>query len=82
MIDFRGDIKATARKKFIISKVVLRAMDPSLLAHDLVASGLESPFSQYYVNSVKSFDGKDSTIDPSVLVKTWNVGLETARRTI
>ena len=82
MTDFRGDIKPQSKRKFIVSQVVSRTMDPSLFAFDLETSGSYSPFSQYYVGSIKTFDGKDSSLDPSLLARTWNIGLETAKRTI
>ena len=34
------------------------------------------------MKSIKTFDDKDSTVDPSFLTKNWNICLETARRTI
>ena len=65
MIDFRGDIQPPAKRKFIVSRLVSRALDPSLFALDLETAGSWSPFSQYYVKSIKTFDGKDSTLDKS-----------------
>ena len=48
-----------------MSQLESRALDPSLFALDLETAGSWSPFSQYYVKSIKTFDGKDSTLDKS-----------------
>ena len=53
-----------------MSQLESRALDPSLFALDLETAGSWSPFSQYYVKLIKTFDGKDSTLDPSFLAKT------------
>ena len=58
------------------------AMDPTTFAHDLVSSVCDSPFSSHHVAAVKSVNGVDSGLDPIMLSKTWNIGLETAKCTV
>ena len=81
MVDLRGDIKHAQNCKFVVSSIVSRTLDPSLFTYDLIKLEQSSPYSTYYVKSVKSFDGKYSLLDPAVLARTQNIGLEIARRT-
>ena len=55
-----------------------RTVEPSLFALVLTTSAKSSPFNQFHTKSVKCFDDKDSVMDPLVLAKNWNIGVETA----
>ena len=70
MVDLRGDIKHAQNCKFVVSSIVSRTLDPSLFTYDLIKLEQSSPYSTYYVKSVKSFDGKYSLLDPAVLART------------
>ena len=80
MIDFSGDVKQPAPKKFIVSSFLSRSAEPSLFASDLISN--VGSFSKFRINSVKCVDGKDSVMDPLVLARNWNVSVDTAKRTI
>lgn len=80
MVDFSGDIKKLAPKKFIISAFVSRSAEPSLFVSDLISN--VGSFSKFCINSVKCVDGKNSVKDPLVLAQNWNVSADTAKRTI
>ena len=80
MVDFSGDVKQPAPKKFIVSSFLSRSAEPSLFASDLISN--VGSFSKFRINSVKCVDGKDSVMDPLVLARNWNVSVDTAKRTI
>ena len=81
MLDFRGEVKDLPPRKFIVSTASCTT-DPFMFAHDLESKVGPNPFSQFHAKSVRSVDGKDSLMDPLVLARKWNVGVDTARRTI
>ena len=81
MLDFRGEVKDLPPRKFIVSTASCTT-DPFMFAHDLESKVGPNPFGQFYVKSVRSVDGKDSLMDPLVLARKWNVGVDIARRTI
>ena len=82
MMNYQGEVKQPAPRKFIVSSVLSRSDDPSLFAYDLVKSVSDNPLSCHQVCSIKSFDGGTSGLDPIQLARTWNIGLETAKRAI
>ena len=82
MTDFRGELKVTGPRKFIVSSIQTSSVEPDLFAENLVKSAQSCPSSVYYVKAVKSLDGKDSSLDPMTLARTWNVSVDIARRTI
>ena len=82
MVNHKGELKDKNPRNFIVSSVVSRALDPTLLAHDLLKSVSDNVFSRHRVQSVKSLNGMDSGLDPVQLASVWNIGIETAKRTI
>ena len=66
----------------VISRIVSFTVELSLFAYDLMKHIHYSPYSTYHITSTKSFDDKDSLLDPVVLAHMWNIALETARRII
>ena len=82
MMNYQGEVKNPPRRQFIVSKILSRTMDPTTFVHDLVSSVCDNSFSSHHVAAVKSVNGVDTGLDPVTLSKTWNIGLETAKRTI
>ena len=82
MMNYQGEVKNPPPRKFLVSKILSRTMDPTTFAHDLVSSVSDNSFSSHHVAAVKSVNGVDTGLDPLTLSKTWNIGLETAKRTI
>ena len=82
MVNHKGELKEKNARKFIVSSVLSRALEPSLLANDLLESVSDNVFSRHRVRSVKSLNGMDSGLDPAQLASVWNIGIETAKRTI
>ena len=80
MVDFSGDVKQPASKKFIVSAFLSHSTGPSLFASDLISN--VGSFSKFRIKTVKSVDGKDSVMDPLMLARNWNVSVDTAKRTI
>jgi hypothetical protein len=52
------------------------------LLEDLEARAASSTCSTMYVNSIRTADGSKSTISPKDLSIKWNIGLDTARKTL
>ncbi len=82
MLDFRGEVKEVAPRELIVSNTVSHIADPFLIAYDMESRVDNSPFSYFYVKSVKSVDGRESLIDPLVLAKKQNIGVDIACSTI
>ena len=82
MVNFRGNLKEKAPRKFIVSSIHTSSVEPNLFADSLMTRAQSSPTSSYYVKAVKSLDGTDLSLDPVILAKTWNVSVDIARRTI
>ena len=82
MVDFKGKVKEPPPKKFIVSSILSRTTEPSMFASVLKSSAQSSPFSEYWIKSVTSIDGRDSVMDPLALAHNWNIGVEIAKRTI
>ena len=82
MMDHEGKIKESGNKQFIVSKILSRTSDPITFAHDVMKSVHANQFSAHQIKSVKSLNGIDAGIDPAELAKIWNIGMETAKRTI
>ena len=76
MLTYRGELKEESRKKFIVSSVISRALDPVAIVRDIEARSI------HRVYSIKMADGTKSKITPSELPDIWGIGLETARRTL
>ena len=63
-----------------MSSIHASSVEPDLFAESLIIRAQSSPPSLYYVKAVKSLDGKNSSLDPVILAKTWNVSVDIARR--
>ena len=73
MIDFKGNIKVSRPRKFVISSVAFRYMDPDMFCEDVI--------NLVGISSVRFTNGKGN-MDPGELSKAWNVSDKVARRTI
>ena len=73
MMDHSGHIKAERPRKFIVSGVVVRDMDPNLFCADIMA--------YLGVSSIRFANGK-CYMNASELAKKWNISERLARRTI
>ena len=82
MLDHEGNIKEPGKRKFIVSKVLSRTADPQMFAYDLLKEVEDNQYSIHRIKSVKSLNGVDAGLDPGVLAKVWNIGIDTAKRTI
>ena len=76
MINFRGELKEGSKKKFIVSSVISRALDPVAMAGDIISRSV------HRIYSIKTADGSKSHVSPQQLSDIWNIGLETARKTL
>ena len=72
MVGFSGEIKADP-KRFIISAVSSRSLDPELFCEDLEE--------RLGISSVK-FRNENESMDPTILAAKWNISEKEARRTI
>ena len=82
MLNFRGELKEAGPRKFIISSIIQRSLDPTAFCYDLTRRACESSSSGHNVYSLKAANGSTSTLNPSHLADIWDIGLETARRSI
>ena len=82
MLSFEGEIKDPPKRKFIVSSVISRAVDPVTFGEDVTRRASEMGISQHRIYSIKTANGSKSLIKPADLAKVWNIGLETARRTL
>ena len=82
MLNFRGELKDTAPRKFIISSIIERALEHIAFCYDLTRRACESGSCCQNAYSLKTANGSISTLNPSHLADIWGIGLETARRTI
>ena len=76
MTNFQGELKEKSATKFIVSSVVSRPLDPVALADDVSST----PATKVY--SIKTASGAKSSISPKDLASVWNIGLESAKRTL
>ena len=82
MLNFNGEVKDPPKRNFIVSSVISRAVDPITFGEDVTRRASEMGFSQHRIYSIKTASGMKSSIKPADLASTWNIGLETARRTL
>ena len=57
-------------------------MDPFIFGEDVIRRASEMGMSEHKIHSIKTASGINSSISPSELSDLWNIGLETARRTL
>lgn len=76
MLTFNENLKEVPRRRFIISSLINRALDPVSICDDV------NELCTHKVYTIKTASGTLSTIKPEELASLWNVGLETARRTL
>ena len=76
MITFKGELKENPKRSFIISSVISRALDPVAICVDVEERSTQK------VYSIKTANGAMTTIKPQDLSALWNIGLETAKRTL
>ena len=81
-MNHKVEVRSPKLRKFIVSNIPSSTTDPPLFAHDLVSSVSYNSFSLHHVSTVKSVNSVDSGLDPVQLARIWNIGLETAKRTI
>ena len=74
MVDFRGQVKDTARRTFVISSVCSIIDEPQLLT-----SSIEENFG---VSAIHTNDGSVSKIDPKELARLWNISHDLAKQTL
>ena len=82
MLTFNGELKEPTKRNFIVSSVISRATDPVIFGEDVTRRASEMGFSEHKIYSIKTADGVRSSIKPADLASIWNIGLETARRTL
>ena len=82
IMNFRGEIKERKKRKFIISSLAHRTDDQDLFCEDLLHRVSSGGFSTQHVYSIKTANGTRSTLTPKRLANVWEIGLETARKTI
>ena len=82
MLTFTGDIREPNQRKFIVSSVISRALEPITFAEDASIRTNEMGFCNQKVYALKTANGLTSQIRPNELASIWNIGLETARRTL
>ena len=82
MLNFRGELKEAAPRKFLISSIIQRSLEPSAFCYDLTRRACESGSSCHNIYSLKTANGSTSTLNPNHLADVWGIGMETARRTI
>ena len=73
MVDYSGQIKADRPRKFIVSGVTVRDMDPNLFCDDIIT--------YLGISSVRFAYGK-GYMDAKELARKWNISERLARRTI
>ena len=78
MLNFQGELKESPQRRFIISSVISRALDPVASVEDMKMK-CNSIHKAY---AIKTANGATSTIKAKDLSKLWNIGLETAKRTL
>ena len=82
MTNFRGEVKEPVTKKFIISSLIQRSLDPDVFCYDITSRASELGCSSHTIYSIKTANGSISTLTPGMLADVWGIGLETARNTI
>ena len=82
MTNFRGDVKEPPARKFLISSIINRSLDPDAFCYDITSRASEVGFSSHNIYSIKTANGSVSTLTPGILADIWGIGLETARNTI
>ena len=83
MLNYRGELKEKPERKFIVSQVLIsRTMDQIANCSDLTRRACEGGFSNHRIFAIKTADDRKSTLKPQDLAEVWEIGLETARRTI
>ena len=82
MTDFRGEIKERTERKFIVSSVISNVLDENMLQQSVHERAVSYGFSDLNICAIKTANGKTSTLTPRDLVGKWNIGMETARRTL
>ena len=93
MITFSGELKERQQRKFIVSKMSCEskchATDEESKSSDygsfcdcVTQRTSEMGLSSHKIYSIKTASGAKSLISPKELAETWNIGLETARKTL
>ena len=78
MTDFSGEIKEPPKRQFIVSSVRDRVGD-----YDAFATAVTAQVDAIHrIYSIRTSDGNKTSINPRDLATLWNIGLETAKKTL
>ena len=93
MLTFSGELKERQQRKFIVSATSCESKCTAIDAESkssnygsfcncVTQRTRKMGLSTHKVYSIKTTSGAKSKISPKELAKTWNIGLETARKTL
>ena len=82
MLTFQGEIKLPQKRKFIVSSVINRAIDPISLSKNVTRRACEVGFSPHKSYFIRTASGDKYTITPKDLCEIWNTGLDISRRVL
>ena len=82
MVDYKGELKLPKERQFIVSKLMSSPLEDNNFGIAINNRLSNSGMSDKYVFSLRTANGKDSTITPKDLAIRWNIGLDTATKTL
>ena len=82
MLTFQGKLKLLQERKLIASSVINWAIEPVTLIEYVTHRDCEVGFSSHQAYTICTASGAKSKITRKYIYDIWNIGLETARRTL